>query len=227
MKSFLLLINFIIHFILFNLNLCRKQSKLEYNKNRTFTILQFTDLHFGESYFGDLVTMSTQEFLINKTNPDLVVVTGDSVSGYSWHGVADWSFNLWEKWTSVFKNTQTKYAYTFGNHDDGADLNRQQIYNLELTHPYSLTQKSENIHGLTNYYLPIFSSYNNSEIATFLWLFDTNDNTCNYPHLYDETQEWGCVESDQINWYKNKSEELKSIYGLKKGMGFMHIPIPI
>lgn len=42
-------------------------------------LVQFTDLHFGESEVKDLFTQSVQTTVLASEIPDFVVMTGDSV----------------------------------------------------------------------------------------------------------------------------------------------------
>jgi predicted MPP superfamily phosphohydrolase len=56
--------------------------KLKFNKEKKFKILQFTDLHFGESQERDKLSLLEQTKLIQLEKPDLVVLSGDAVSGH-------------------------------------------------------------------------------------------------------------------------------------------------
>lgn len=59
---------------------------LRFNENHEFTILQFTDLHYGEESEKDENNMKLQQKLIEWVKPDLTVLTGDMISGYGWDG---------------------------------------------------------------------------------------------------------------------------------------------
>ena len=48
-----------------------------FNSSREFTILQITDLHFCEDTEKDIQTQNLQKSLIEKVNPNLVIITGD------------------------------------------------------------------------------------------------------------------------------------------------------
>jgi len=91
-----------------------------------------------------------------------------------------------------------------------------------MTNPYSLTQASVGIHGLTNYVLPVFSSYNASYSVANLWVFDSNDNGCEISPFG-----WGCIYDNQVAWYNEKSKEVKQQYGTSSHhLAFFHIPLP-
>jgi len=59
-----------------------QSQKLIFKKDKTFKILQFTDLHFGENDFSDYASLLQQEKLLELEKPDLVVLSGDAVSGH-------------------------------------------------------------------------------------------------------------------------------------------------
>lgn len=49
---------------------------------------------------------------------------------------------------------------------------------------------------IANYVLKIYSSFNESEISTIVWIFDSKDQGCE-----NNEASWGCVESEGLNWY--------------------------
>ena len=197
------------------------EKKFQFNENHTFTILQITDLHYGESEDTDAGNMKNQRFFIENIKPDLVIVTGDMVSGYSWDGI-DQNFyqNLWFKFSQIFNDTKTYYAYALGNHDHQANYNREQIVKLDATNPWSLMNAKEELDWASTYHIPVFSSYNDSDLAANLWIFDSGDQ-----YLYNIS--WGKITDDQISWYHETSKELKEKYKkIPHGLAFFHIPIP-
>ena len=131
---------------------------LSFNSNGTFTILQLTDLHYGESEEQNAANMNITEYLIKKINPDLIVITGDTLSGYCHKNENNFYFDNWKQFVTPFINNQKLYAMILGNHDDEADLNRRQIAALDKSNPYSLFNESKDIHGVSNYHLLIHSS---------------------------------------------------------------------
>jgi 3',5'-cyclic AMP phosphodiesterase CpdA len=201
---------------------CHYREKLRFKEGKEFTILQFTDLHYGENGVKDVNSSILQEKLINFTNPDLIIVTGDSVSGYAWDGLnSTFYHDLWHSWTRPMQKLKIPYAYTLGNHDDQADFSRKEIVDLDCSHNYSMVQMTNHTSGATNYWVPIYSSTSNY-IASIMWLFDTNDESCQ-----GMSDSWGCFENDQVKWYEEESKKINSTYGyLPKGLAWFHIPIP-
>jgi predicted MPP superfamily phosphohydrolase len=48
-------------------------------------MVQFTDIHFGENESDDLNNMKLMREILDQEKPDLVICTGDVVSGYAWN----------------------------------------------------------------------------------------------------------------------------------------------
>jgi len=197
------------------------QKHFHFNQNHSFTILQITDLHYGESETADAGNQKNVRFFIENIKPDVVVVTGDLVSGYAWD-MEDPTFyqSHWANFSQVFNETQTYYAYALGNHDHQGNFNREQIAKLDMTSPYSLMNASKELDWASTYNVPIFSSYNKSALATNLWLFDSGDQ-----YMLDLS--WGKITADQMTWFKSKAHELREQYReIPHSMAFFHIPLP-
>lgn len=60
-------------------------SLLRFSDTGTFKILQLTDLHYGGSAADDSLADQLQQLLLAVEAPDLVVFSGDMVSGYLWN----------------------------------------------------------------------------------------------------------------------------------------------
>lgn len=195
---------------------------MQFNPNKEFTILQFTDLHFGENGEKDFNSTQLQEKLIQLTKPDIVVITGDSVSGYAWDGFNTTFYkDCWNMWTKAMEKLKVPYAYTLGNHDDQGDYTRAQIVELDKSNNYSMIEMTKNITGATNYNIPIYSS-DNKTIKSLLWLLDTNDENCE-----EMPDSWGCFEKDQVKWFKREINTInQTLNYLPKGLAFFHIPLP-
>jgi len=211
-------------------NLVTQQSvdkTLRFNKDHEFVVLQLTDLHYGDSEEQNQRTTAAQESIIQAVKPDLIVITGDAVSGYAWDKKTQGFFkSQWEQFTAPYIKLKTRYAYVFGNHDIETDLTAHQIGDLDRSNPYSLFNgnTAPDSKGYSNYILPIFSSYEGRENqqSSLLWMFDTRKSGCN-----DKDSYYGCIDKEQIDWYKKESDALNYASGAKiPGLAFFHIPIP-
>jgi len=200
------------------------QKTLRFRADGTFKIVQFTDLHYGESYLRDFLTVGVQEEILRVEQPDLTVMTGDAVSGYAWNGKKQgWFEEKWKHLISPMIRYNATWAFAMGNHDDEADLTRTQIVHLDQQNKLSLTQLGpSNIQGATNYYYFVYSSDLTNEIpVAVLYFFDSSDTNC------ENVTGWGCVYPNQIQWYKSLSASFTKQFGkIIPAMAFFHIPPP-
>ena len=68
--------------------LVSRGQELRFSSDGTFKILQLADLHYGGSSREDQSTDDLQRQLLKYETPDLVLFTGDMVSGYLWNDSA-------------------------------------------------------------------------------------------------------------------------------------------
>ena len=59
---------------------------LTVNAKGKFKMVQFTDIHFGESDATDALNQKLITEVLELEDPDLVIISGDVVSGYAWDG---------------------------------------------------------------------------------------------------------------------------------------------
>lgn len=124
---------------------------LQFNSNGNFKILQIADLHFsvGEGKCRDIVnetacSTSTEDSdeatlrwlnpLIDETEPDLIVLTGDQLNGQetSWDAVS-----VLYKVNSLFKGRKIPWTAVYGNHDsETTDLDRRTQMRLMQEFPF-------------------------------------------------------------------------------------------
>lgn len=182
-------------------------------------ILQLTDLHYGEGEQQDLQNNLLVSDLLDWEKPDLVVVTGDLVSGYRWQGQEKWFESLHAKFVQAFEARNIPWAYVLGNHDAEGDLNGAEI--VELDRRYSLSLMGE-VRPLlphsSNYYVTLRYGQSNPLV---LWLLDTGSrNHCGL-HGYD------CLHPAQLEWQRDTHKAMEDATGGPiNGLAFMHIPPP-
>jgi hypothetical protein len=85
--------------------------------NSSLKIVQFADLHFGEEHVKDRKTESVMREVLQIERPDLVVFSGDQISGYAIVG-ANERRKYWYQALSVVSDAGVPFATLFGNHDD-------------------------------------------------------------------------------------------------------------
>jgi Predicted phosphohydrolases len=184
-----------------------------FNSSREFTILQITDLHFCEDTEKDIQTQNLQKSLIEKVNPNLVIITGDGISGQfiSTKKNLDAFKPCWEEMTKIMTDSNTNSAYILGKSDLASGINSAQIIDLEKNYPLSMLGQYSEKTGETNYVIPVYSSYDIDKVATLLWMFDTSKHG---------------IDQEQISWAFMQREYFNQMNGanIDFQLAFFHAP---
>lgn len=198
-------------------------SKLKFNEDGSFKIMQVADLQDNMNLNG-AVKAFLEEAIIQE-QPDLIVLTGDNISGGSCRTdmSKSWDQRNCEKaideYMSIFEEYEVPVAMVFGNHDDENMLSKEELFDIYETYDCFIgVDEGEALYGCGTYNLPIYSSKNSSKMAYNLWMFDSN--------TYDEELGgYDYVHDDQVEWYVNKSNEIKAANGgvAVPSMAFQHI----
>jgi hypothetical protein len=119
------------------------------------------------------------------------------VSNYAWDGITKpWYEVQWKKWTQAFIAHKLPYMYVMGNHDALADLNRDQVADLDMSLDISLTEKGPaDVTGSSNYYKAVYDHKGENKLF-YLWAFDSMTTDC------EDVTGWGCVYPDAVQWYR-------------------------
>lgn len=198
-------------------------SKLQFNDDGNFRIMQVADLQDNMQLNG-----AVKEFLkeaLVQEQPDLVVLTGDNISGGSCRTdmLKSWDKKNCEtaigQFMNIFEDYGVPVAMVFGNHDNENMLSKEELFDIYEEYDCFIgTDEGDALYGCGTYNLPIYSSKDSSKMAYNLWMFDSN--------TYDEVYGgYDYVHDDQVEWYVNKSNELKAVNGGESvpSMAFQHI----
>lgn len=189
---------------------------LKFNENGKFKIIQITDTHYT---FGnpksDVVTDLLKE-VIESEQPDLLIFTGDMV----WKNE-----KTKEALDALFAPVIEKkipWAYVFGNHDDEADMSREEIMDYVTQKSFCLASHgNKGLSGVGNYVLEI-RSYDEERVASTLYCLDS--------HAYSPIKKTGTYawfQFDQIAWYTQESKAYTKANNDKPlpSLAFFHIPL--
>ena len=200
-------------------------AKLQFNDDGNFRIMQIADIQDG--FF---ITPSVPEFIkdaVAMTNPDLIVLTGDNISGGS-SGIGVSAIDkpvtkiAINNFMSVFEEIGIPVAVVFGNHDSENALSKEEQMEMYMSYDCCVAvDEGAALYGCGTYNLPVYSSTDANKIAYNLWMVDSN--------TYDEENGgYDHVHEDQIKWYKDTSDALKAQNGGKPvpSMMFQHIIVP-
>lgn len=194
---------------------------LKFNEDGQFTILQFADIQDG--YPLMTITKKLIKDTLNKVQPDLVVLTGDNISGGSTTTKVITRAAISE-FMNIFEKAGVPVAAVFGNHDDESALADKdfQMSVYESFDCFVGYNEGDILPGVGTYNLPIMSS-DGEKIAFNIWMTDSG--------TYNSENDLGgyaCTTKEQIQWYVEKSNELKALNGGKAvpSINFQHIIVP-
>ena len=124
-----------------------------------FHIVQFTDLHMGEADNKDMHSICLMQTIVAEEKPDIVVFSGDQISGYSVLSTKT-KLDLLHRVFSVPDALRVPFASIFGNHDD-------QMYKMDPLLWYTYT----NYTIFTLFIILCISQYIHVSSTWYMWIF--------------------------------------------------------
>ncbi len=190
---------------------------VEVESGREARVLQLTDIQILERGGADNTESFYKRYvrqLVEKTDPDLIIITGDLV-----YGKFDHEGNYLLDIIEFMDSFEIPWAPVFGNHDNesnmGVDWQCEQFENSE----YCLF-KQRDITGNGNYIVAIIQ--NNIPTRAFFML-DSNgcgnksDATAQNSHFTGSAG----LKDDQIGWFVAMSRSIKAVYpNVKQSLAF-------
>lgn len=194
-----------------------REAQLRFNSEGKFKIMQFADCQ--DSVMPRQAMIRLMEKALDAEKPDLVIFTGDNITGGGNPGQILTSLAIKAVLAPVVAR-DIPFAMVFGNHDAEGGVTKET--QLKIYQKYTgclASDPNPDLYGCATYNLPI-KSYDGTKDAFNLWLMDSNE--------YDRVNggyDW--VKEDQISWYQTKSAELANANGgLVPSLMFQHIPVP-
>lgn len=191
---------------------------LKMKENGTFTILQLTDLHIGSFPFHqkDNQTFALIKEMTERTNPDLIVITGDVI----WSEGVPHPEKSFKKVIEVLNGLQVPVAITYGNHDTEEGITRSDLRSLEENLDFPVEKKHVHVvEDRASFCVEVMDR--NGDVANVLYFIDSGA----VDPLEIGTYEY--VHPDQVTWFNEVSKK----YGVRKtneksDLLFLHIPLP-
>jgi len=194
---------------------------LQFRPDGTFKILQIADtqdtdqLHIGTKLFI--------EAALDEVQPDLVVFTGDNHVGW-WPTMNKTKLKAAiDAIVSPVNDRGIPFAVVPGNHDNesikwGVTLKDQ--LDMYMAYPTCVAVDDGKLTGCSTYNLLVTNSAGTKDIFN-IYMVDSGG----YKLI---SKEQDLVAPDQIEWYRNKSDELKALNGgvVMPSLLFQHIPVP-
>ncbi len=191
------------------------QSDLKVNSDGTFTIVQFTDIHYDIASEPSQKVPQFMGAILDSESPNLVVLSGDIVTSKP-------GADAWRDVIQPMIDHHIPWTVTLGNHDDEQDLTRAKIIELLQNQPYSLVQRGpKHIEGVGNRVLQVKNAANKT--ALLIYCIDSNAYT-----TIEGVGTYGWIEFSQIDWYRKQSAYFtrKNNNTPLPAVAFFHIPLP-
>ena len=191
---------------------------LRFRPDRTFTIVQLTDVHWSNGEPEDQRTRALMESVLDAERPYLVALTGDIVDGDASRDAAE----AYRQVVAPIEARSLAWAAVFGNHDDEGSHSREQLLDVARSCRGGLTRRGpRGISGIGNYVLRIGGARGGG-LAAVLYFLDSGAYSPNGVGQYA----W--ITRDQIEWYLRTSRRLAAEHpgGKLPALAFFHIPLP-
>lgn len=191
---------------------------LKFRDDNTFTIVQFTDIHWKDGGETDLSSRALMAQVLEAEQPDFVVFTGDVVGGTK----CEDPITAFHEAVRTVEESRIPWAVVFGNHDTEKIITRQQLMEAVTGYEFALAERGpEEISGYGNYVLQVVGA-EDRPAATLYFMDSGSYSSLSHVKGYD----W--IRRDQVNWYVEQSEQLTAQNGGTPlpALAFFHIPLP-
>ncbi|MBP2079581.1 metallophosphoesterase family protein [Oceanobacillus polygoni] len=192
--------------------------KLTYREDGTFRIVQLTDLHIGSlpHHEDDYKTFELLDKAFEKLDADLVMITGDLI----WSEGVPNADLVFKELLERINQHAIPVAITYGNHDSEDAFTRSDLRKMEQILDYSVEKKNAFIvDDRESYTIEIYDAAGET-INHVLYVMDSGAEA----PLPIGKYEW--VHPEQVNWFREISEQYKQKGRKQTDLMFMHIPLP-
>ena len=193
-----------------------QERKLQFNSDKSFKIVQFTDTHFYKGGPRSQEVLDNIIAVMEAENPDLLILTGDIVTGKP-------TIESWEILTDLLITYKVPYALTFGNHEDEAEASRLGLLEYLSERPYCLIsdEGGEEVKGYGNYLLPVYNRQGKAEKLIFCM------DSRSYSLAKDQGVDgYGWFDHSQIRWFAENNQAWIEKNPELQTLLFFHIPLP-
>lgn len=193
------------------------KTKYETAENTVQKVLQITDVHILNNEKKDAKAFKTIRLMIEKTNPDIIMVTGDVTSEKD-------NLTAIKTFGTFIEQFNIPWGFTYGNHDAEGDAKKDEIDEYLLSLDNCFYERGDPaVDGHGNYYRNVTDK--NGKVIMSLIMMDSN--------MYNADEALGgydFIHENQIEWYKNTVKSIaKDVNGdeskVVPSLCFFHIPM--
>ncbi len=193
-------------------------------KDEDFRILQLTDLHLGFGWLSrskDTLAMDAVRQLIERSKPDMLVLTGDSIFPFLPRAGTMNNRKQARALMAFLDGFEIPYTLVFGNHDCemGSACNKEELAELYKQGKFCIfTEGRQELTGVGNFLIELMDDA--GEVLLPLVLLDSN--------MYGEDgwffSGFDRIRDDQVEWCMQRLDALKEQNPALKAMAFFHMP---
>ena len=209
---------------------------LRFRKDGGYRILMMSDAH--HKHARGALTVRAMETLIDATKPDLVLLNGDNVAGFTCREMFEEQL---AELVSPMETRHIPWAHVFGNHDQTPEVPKIIQEAVYESYPWCVSKAGpEELPGSGNYFLPVLNE--KDEPCFGVWGIDSQQDfktqtvPLDYPgDLYWDVlmpspivsySDYDFIRFEQVMWYWNTSVELERLCGRKiPSLMMFHIPL--
>ena len=187
-----------------------------------FKVLMFTDVHLNRTKEDNDLALNNLVKNIAEQKPDLVIFGGDTV-------FCGFSRKITRDFAEIMEKTGVYWTAVLGNHDGEGFLaySRKEIIDLYSSYEHCLLKQGrEDVDGNGNCTINILNADNTLKEVFFL--LDSGDymtlSTKKQYNVKTLGEVYDGVKESQVQWYKEKHDEIQSKYGEFKSIAIQHIP---
>lgn len=187
---------------------------LEKQVGKDFKIMLFTDIQLWMNVSDDNSAFAMMDKLVEEENPDLIILPGDNVSGFTTKIYLNWLIKKMESY-------KIPWAPVYGNHDmEGTASIKWQSSRYEGAEYCLFDRGPEDLYGMGNYALNIVEDGN---IINTLFFMDNG----RYHKYANGVKKEVYIEEEQIAWYENTAKAIAQYQGeAVPSMVFSHTAMP-
>lgn len=215
-KSLSLALALILLFSVTLLPVSAQDKKLTFGDDGKFRILQINDFQDRDTVNSD--SLAFLNAVLDKYEPDLVVLVGDQLSDYFPNKTAEKIKTAIKNQVMPMEERGIPFLFTFGNHD------RDHLNVVSMEDQAAIYREFDSCYANTN----------GADGGTYNTLIYSKDGKSPLLNIYMmDTQHWNGkgttsgVTPEQVQWYKETSNSLKEMNGGKvvPSLVFQHIPV--
>lgn len=186
--------------------------------SKDFVVLNISDPQMGDENWGEgsahqAVLEYTVQELVNRTQPDLITITGDVA--WAEH------YASYENLANLLDSTSIPWAPVWGNHDhQGGVESLLKAAELLKKHPLCLLEEGDPAMGYSNYILTITEE---DQPVAALFLVDSHNST-EIEENGEKKWAYDKLWPNQLQWIGDNATALKE-QGYKNALMLLHIPL--